>query len=328
MISIDIFKSLIDQGFFIIFILGQDRSQLIFNECRFTKATVQPFSASRMFQGQEIRKGDGKPMIPRRPRVLAIHKPIGVTSHRMAMKLSQKLRTKVSHTGNLDPMAEGVLVFLIGPEALEQQSRLQNADKEYEFDVLLGFSTDSYDQLGLVDVINHYKITNDLNNKLKHCIHKLPGKHRMPRPAYSYKKIGGKPLYWWARQGRLHEIPLPEVEVLIYKAELIRVWTVTKRRLRTTIMKNVRRVGGDFRQEAILKRWDQALKEHPNERFCVARIRMTCSKGTYVRSIAHHIGISIGILSMALRILRTKTGKITLSDCIKLSESSDCYFSS
>ena len=256
-------------------------------------------------------------MISNKPQVLAIHKPVGMTSHRMAIQLSKKLRTKVSHTGNLDPMAEGVLVFLIGPEALEQQSRLQNVNKEYEFEVLFGFSTDSYDQLGLVNEMNRYKISDLLDDKLKHYINKLPGKHRMQRPAYSYKLIKGKPLYWWAREGRLNEIQWPEVNVEIYSAEFLKVWTIAKRSLNTTIIKNVSRVKGDFRQEMILKRWHQALLKHPNGRFCVARIRISCSKGTYVRSIAHHLGNAMGLPSFALRILRTRNGDFKLGDCIK-----------
>jgi tRNA pseudouridine55 synthase len=259
-----------------------------------------------------------------RPPVLAIHKPIGVTSHRMAMKLSQELHTKVSHTGNLDPMAEGVLLFLIGPEALEQQTRWQSTNKEYEFEVLFGFSTDTYDQLGLVDKKKRYKLINVTDDKLKQCINKLPGKHRMLRPAYSYKKIKGKPLYWWARQCRLNEIQLPEVQIEIHQAELLKRWTVTKETLKKTIIKNVHRVYGDFRQEAILKRWDQAFQEHPNDRFDIARIRISCSKGTYVRSIAHHLGTAMGLPSFALRILRTRNGDFKLDDCIK---APDYYFS-
>ena len=257
-------------------------------------------------------------MISNKPQVLAIHKPVGMTSHRMAIQLSKKLRTKVSHTGNLDPMAEGVLVFLIGPEALEQQSRLQNVNKEYEFEVLFGFSTDSYDQLGLVNEMNRYKISDLLDDKLKHYINKLPGKHRMQRPAYSYKLIKGKPLYWWARQGRINEVTLPSVKVEIYDVELLEILMISKGRLKARIIKNVNLAMGDFRQKEILNCWEGALAKHSNKRFCVARIRVACSKGTYIRSIAHDLGNAMGIPSFALRILRTRNGDFKLGDCIKM----------
>ena len=251
------------------------------------------------------------------PQIIAIHKPVGIPSHRMAIELSKKFHTKVSHTGNLDPMAEGVLVFLIGAESLKNQTLWQAADKEYEFDVVFGFSTDSYDQLGIVIDFKKYEITKQPIKELTHYINDLKGKQVIKRPVYSYKMIRGKPLNWWARQDRLNEIKLPEVKIEIHKAELLKLWTVTKVYLNETIIKNVHRVEGDFRQEMILKRWDQAFCQHPNKCFYIARIRISCSKGTYVRSIAHNLGNAIGIPSFALRILRTRNGDFKLDDCIK-----------
>ncbi|HEY5594701.1 MAG TPA: tRNA pseudouridine(55) synthase, partial [Nitrospiria bacterium] len=81
---------------------------------------------------------------------MPVNKPIGITSHQVAIRLAETFGTVVTHTGSLDPMAEGVLVLLVGPEAKKRQVELQAVKKEYEFDLLFGFSTDSYDSLGLV----------------------------------------------------------------------------------------------------------------------------------------------------------------------------------
>ena len=55
----------------------------------------------------------------------------------------------MSYAGRLDPMAEGVLIILAG-EANKKKSDFLSLDKEYTFDVLFGFSTDTYDVLGVM----------------------------------------------------------------------------------------------------------------------------------------------------------------------------------
>jgi len=46
--------------------------------------------------------------------VLVINKPKGITSTRVVEKVRKKLKTKVGHTGTLDPIATGVLVLTVG----------------------------------------------------------------------------------------------------------------------------------------------------------------------------------------------------------------------
>ncbi|MFA6190415.1 MAG: hypothetical protein WC711_02825 [Candidatus Staskawiczbacteria bacterium] len=55
----------------------------------------------------------------------------------------------ITYAGRLDPMASGVLVLLAGEEAKNKEKYLA-LDKEYNFSVLFGFSTDTYDILGKV----------------------------------------------------------------------------------------------------------------------------------------------------------------------------------
>ena len=249
------------------------------------------------------------------PRVIALNKPLGVSSHRMAMELSGRLKTVVTHTGNLDPMAEGVMVFLVGEEALKAQARLQDSDKEYEFEVLFGFATDTQDLLGLVYKEKDYKIMDLTEDILSGKLAEWVGDRELPRPGFSYKVVKGKPLYWWARRGRLHEIDIPTVSVSIRHVELIGLGTITRKRLAAEIKRKIALVEGDFRQDEILKRWDDVLSKDPSGKFPVARIRVDCSKGTYVRSLAHLLGESLGIPSLASFILRTRNGDFRLKDC-------------
>ena len=247
--------------------------------------------------------------------ILAVNKPIGITSHQVAIRLAKKLGTTVTHTGSLDPMAEGVLVLLIGPEAKKAQAGLQLTDKEYEFDLLFGFSTDSYDPLGLVTASAAYKPENFPEGKLSVRVQGLVGKRKQELPPFSSRVIRGKPLFWWAREGRLDEVGVPVREIEIHKAEMFRLNPIVKPDLEELILKNIGCVEGDFRQERIKEGWRSALANHSNNRFSVATIRITVNSGTYVRSIANELGKTLRIPSIALRILRTRNGRFSLSDC-------------
>lgn len=252
--------------------------------------------------------------------ILPVYKPIGITSHQVAIRLAKKLGTVVTHTGSLDPMAEGVLVLLIGPEAKKRQAELQSLDKEYEFDLLFGFSTDSYDALGLITDTAAYEPDDFPEGELIDLIRQLVGKRQQQLPPFSSIIIRGKPLFWWAREDRLDEVGLPVREIEIGKAELMRLSLITKPDLEALILKNIGLIVGDFRQNRIKENWRTALTKHPNNRYSVATIRMTVSSGTYVRSIANEIGKTIGIPAVALRILRTRNGWFGLSDCKRLSD--------
>ncbi|HET6464053.1 MAG TPA: hypothetical protein VFH55_00395 [Nitrospiria bacterium] len=252
--------------------------------------------------------------------ILAIYKPIGITSHQVAIRLSEKLGTVVTHTGSLDPMAEGVLVLLVGPEAKKRQAELQSVDKDYEFDLLSGFSTDSYDPLGWVNGVAAYEPENFPEEKLNDLVTRLVGKREQELPPFSSVVIRGKPLFWWAREGRLEEVGLPVRKIEIYKAGSMRRSEITKGDLEKLIVKNVGLIDGDFRQDRIKERWQTALADHPNDRFSIATIRITVGSGTYVRSIANELGQALGIPSIALRILRTRNGRFDWAGCRPLSE--------
>ncbi|MEK6683701.1 MAG: hypothetical protein AABY46_03485 [Nitrospirota bacterium] len=247
--------------------------------------------------------------------ILAVNKPIGITSHQVAIRLAEKFGTVVTHTGSLDPMAEGVLVLLIGPEAKKRQAELQAVDKEYEFDLLFGFSTDSYDSLGLVTNATAYDPEKFPEEKLNDLIRQSVGKRKQELPPFSSIVIRGKPLFWWAREGRLDEVGLPVREIEVYEAKRSGLDRITKTDLETLIVENIGRIEGDFRQERIKESWRSALASHSNNRFSVVTIRITVSSGTYVRSIANELGKTLRVPSIALRILRTRNGRFGLSDC-------------
>jgi tRNA pseudouridine55 synthase len=55
-------------------------------------------------------------------------------------------------------------------------------------------------------------------------------------------------------------------------------------------------------------------------------LRITCSKGTYIRSIAHEIGILLGCGAHLTALQRTRSGPFTLEACTTLEALSDPSF--
>lgn len=45
-------------------------------------------------------------------------------------------------------------------------------------------------------------------------------------------------------------------------------------------------------------------------------IQVTCSKGTYIRSLAHEIGLNLGTYAHLTHLIRTRSGSITLDQCL------------
>lgn len=252
--------------------------------------------------------------------VIGIHKPVGVTSHQVAIRLSGRWKCPVTHSGTLDPMAEGVLVLLAGPESKKLQAKFQGSHKTYRFDVFFGLSTDSYDLLGLVLRQKGYAPSRFPVGLLRKEVGRWTLRTRQAIPPFSAKVIKGKPLFWWAREGRLKEIGKSFREIKVSSSRVLSVNTIEKAVLARRIIKSVRLVHGDFRQDRILLKWEKILPNHPNRSFIVARIEMRVSGGTYVRSIANDIGPALGIPSFALGIKRIQSGDIRDRDCVPFEE--------
>ncbi len=83
--------------------------------------------------------------------VIPVNKPFGVTSYDVIRELKKQYpHQKIGHAGTLDPLASGILICLIGSGATRRQSEFMNVSKDYEFDVLFGVGTDTFDILGLI----------------------------------------------------------------------------------------------------------------------------------------------------------------------------------
>ncbi|PCI19193.1 hypothetical protein COB64_04090 [Candidatus Wolfebacteria bacterium] len=224
----------------------------------------------------------------------------------------------ITYAGRLDPMAEGVLILLTGDEAKKKDEYLK-LDKEYRFEVLFGFSTDTFDVLGKnTSIVNTIVNTSEVvESDIKKALTSFIGTHAQAYPPYSSKPVEGKPLFVWAREGKLDEIEIPTHIIEVYSIELKQYKKINKTVLEKNIKEKISLVHGDFRQSEILESWEKSLLQSANEELVIATIMIRASSGTYVRTIANEIGKKLGVPSLTYSIVRTKVGEHTTEDSLK-----------
>lgn len=130
--------------------------------------------------------------------ILLVNKPQGITSHDVVQMIRHKLAVRqIGHTGTLDPMAQGLLILLVGP-ATRAQHAFQTHEKTYEAILQLGTQTETGDAMGkpirtaAIPLLDHARIAEVLGS-FKGSLSQTP-------PSYSAVKVRGRPAYWWARR--------------------------------------------------------------------------------------------------------------------------------
>ncbi|MED0978770.1 tRNA pseudouridine(55) synthase TruB [Bacillus paramycoides] len=213
--------------------------------------------------------------------VVLLHKPKGMTSHDCVFKLRKILREKrIGHTGTLDPDVTGVLPICVG-RATKIAQFLTSETKTYEGEVTLGFSTTTEDASG--EVVEKQDVNRVITRKeVEEVLAELTGTIEQMPPMFSAVKVNGKKLYEYARAGQ--EVERPVRTITIHEFVLL-----------------------DERE----------VFEEENISF---RFRVTCSKGTYVRTLAVMIGEKLGFPSHMSHLVRTASGEFLLEDCISFEE--------
>lgn len=263
--------------------------------------------------------------------VHAVYKHVGITPLQVIdhyrLQFPQYKHEKIGYAGRLDPMAEGVLLLLIGDDN-KRRREFEKLPKEYEFEVLFGIETDSYDVVG--KIINTASLSLRVppwrGDEAIYSIQRLPrslsvarndivrvvptfiGKQIQVYPPYSSPKVNGKPLFKWAREGKISEIEIPKKNIEIYSFELLSNNTISGRELAEESIAKISRVQGVFRQDEIIEGWLEFERKYSSAEFPMYSFKISCSSGTYVRSIAHEIGKSIQTGALASSIKRTRIG--------------------
>ena len=144
--------------------------------------------------------------------IILINKQKNYTSHDVVNKVKKITKSKVGHTGTLDPNATGVLPLLLG-NATKISKYLINHDKEYEVLLQLGTKTDTADAEGKIIEEKDVNIDSLSEENVKKVLSTFLGKQKQMPPMYSAIKVNGKKLYQYARQGQEVEIKPREIEI-------------------------------------------------------------------------------------------------------------------
>lgn len=216
----------------------------------------------------------------------------------------------MTYAGRLDPMAEGLLIILTGEECKEKDAYVQ-LDKEYEFEILFGFSTDTGDLLGMVQRNQEYK--NVLSVKDIEKILSIFGDSYIQKyPAYSSKTISGTPLFVYARENRMVK-DLPTHEVSINNVKTMGLLSLSANDLEKKIVEKINSVQGDFRQKEILEKWKEVFLNKKQETFHTLSLNISVSSGFYVRQFVVDIGEKMGISCVTFSIKRIRIGEYKLT---------------
>lgn len=216
-----------------------------------------------------------------------IDKPAGVTSHDVVDDIRRILHVRrVGHTGTLDPFATGVLVILIG-RATRLAQFLSGVEKEYEAVIRLGYATDTGDLTGKrIEGQAGMSVQLWSREQIEAALESLRGEIDQVPPMYSAKKQGGRKLYELARRGE--EVERKPLRVCIYRFEAI-------------------------------KPTGALLKDNLDGTFDF-EVRVACSSGTYVRTLAEDFGKRLQVGAHLAELRRTRVGDFEIQQAQTLQQ--------
>lgn len=201
--------------------------------------------------------------------VLLVDKPVGATSFSMVRNIRKITGIKkVGHAGTLDPFATGLLVVCVSRSATKMISLFMDGEKEYQATLRLGARSSTQDPEGEITPAVWEGHYSD--GMVTSVLDLFKGEIQQVPPAFSAVKHKGKPLYYYARKGI--SIKKEARKVHIHSLE----WLDSR-----------------------------SLVEKSNPSLTV---KVTCSKGTYIRTLAAEIGEKLGCGAYLTSLRRTKSG--------------------
>lgn len=258
--------------------------------------------------------------------VVVVYKPYRWTSADVIRKVKfaairhfGKKNLKVGHAGTLDPLATGVLLVCLGA-ACKKAMQLQASDKEYIAGVCLGASTASYD-LEKEVVPCEGPVPDITGQMLLGVLLEFVGEQDQVAPLFSAKQVDGVRAYEIARKMLLKGQGQDEAAqdgtavrgLDEAAAQLVNVNHIT---ISETQLLSFGLTAG---------RTAESLQDGASSRINVAplpaglpeaRIRIACSKGTYIRSFARDLGERLGTEGFLSSLERSRSGSFRASDAL------------
>ena len=254
--------------------------------------------------------------------VLPVDKPWRWTSADVIRKIKWaairhfgKKNLKVGHAGTLDPLATGILLVCIGP-ATRRAEELQRSPKQYLAGVTFGATTPSYDLEKEIDQVCSLEGVTEAS--VRSILPSFIGEQEQVAPLFSAKSVDGVRVYETARkllkdaraEGRPFDYSAVEG---ILQSSLVNIY--------------------DLQQESFEPAWRQPVAPPDTSRsqrinvadvsgydLATAMIRVDCSKGTYIRSLARDLGESLGSGAFLSSLRRTRNGGFSLLEAVTLDQ--------
>lgn len=198
--------------------------------------------------------------------LLLIDKSAGLTSHFVVSRIKRILKVdKVGHLGTLDPFASGLLPILVGG-VTRLADNIMDGKKTYLFTIEFGVETDTLDPTGRV--IATADVPVDYALRTANALKDFRGDIEQVPPIYSALKMNGMPLYEHMRgTGKL---PV-DIES---KRRIVRIDSI------------------------------ECVSFDDSDAHKRATLRVTCGKGTYIRSLARDIAKAIGTVGSCCELRR------------------------
>ncbi len=221
-------------------------------------------------------------------------------------KKENNINNKVCYCGRLDPMARGLVLLLVGDECKNMDKYL-GYNKEYEFEIIFGLSTDTDDPMGIIGTpiiydekeIEYYcdKIKQYLSEKYK------IGKFQQNFHNYSSKRVNGKPMWEYMQTNTCIEQPSHQVEIFAVELKNIKKYDFND--WKNNIIETINNIDkkNNFRQDAIINIYNKL--QGFNYIYSLP-IKINVSSGFYVRQLVADIKNNLDISILTYDINRTK----------------------
>jgi len=209
--------------------------------------------------------------------VLLLDKPQGCSSNHILQKVKRLFgAAKAGHTGSLDPLATGMLPVCFG-EATKISAFLLDSDKRYHLKCQLGVSTATGDAEG--EVTEEKDASFITEQDVRAVLPEFIGEIEQIPPMYSALKHNGERLYKLARQG---------IEV--------------ERKPRSVSIYDIKYISLSIDD---LPENDQPKNVHKQ---VILELEVSCSKGTYVRTLAEDIAKKLNSCAHITALRRLSVG--------------------
>ena len=253
--------------------------------------------------------------------MLIVNKPVGWTLNYLVKHIrntnTKYSNSKISYSGRLDPMAEGLVILLIDEECKHQDKYIEKS-KIYKSELLIGITTDTYDILGLPSINENTTIKENISiDYISNIIYSFAGSYKQNYQNFSsicaISKFTGirKPLWKWSKENKINEINIPSKIVNIKSILINKIKTITSSELLDTILYKLSLLtdsNNNFRQIEIKNEWNKLLNQdkYINKKWYVIELETHVSKGTYIRTLSNDICDKLNCKGIALSINRIK----------------------